>query len=78
MTNRKNWPLALSIGPREMNEKSLTALAAAGIRQAELSSGDIAPFYEALDFPRRAGALVAEARERGVEISSVHLSLIHI
>ena len=73
MTNRKNWPLALSIGPCEMNEKSLTALAAAGILQVELSSGNIAPFYEALDFPRRAGALVAAARERGVEITSVHL-----
>ena len=73
MTDRKSWPLALSVGPGAMNETDLSALAAAGIREIELSSGDIAPFYETLDFPRRAKELVKLARSCGVEISSVHL-----
>ena len=73
MTNRKNWPLALSVGPSEVNEASFAAMAAAGITQAELSSGNIAPFYEALDFPRRAGQTVKLARDNGVLVTSVHL-----
>lgn len=73
MTNRKNWPLALSVGPGEMNAAALEAMAAAGITQAELSSGNIAPFYETLAFPRRAKEIAALARACGVEITSVHL-----
>lgn len=73
MTDRKSWPLALSVGPGEINDASLSALAAADIRQIELSSGNIAPFYSVLDFPRRAGEIVNMARVHGVEITSVHL-----
>lgn len=73
MSNRKNWPLALSVGPGAMNETDLQALSDAGIHEIELSSGDIAPFYDALDFPHRAKETVALARAHGVHISSVHL-----
>ncbi|MBQ6018645.1 MAG: sugar phosphate isomerase/epimerase [Clostridia bacterium] len=73
MTNRKSWPLALSVGPGAMNARTLDALARVGINQIELSSGDIAPFYDALDFPHQAAHIVSLARERGVEISSLHL-----
>ena len=73
MTNRKNWPLALSVGPGEMNDTALEAMAAAGIRLIELSSGDIKPFYETLRFPERAFQIAAAARAHGVEITSVHL-----
>ena len=73
MTNRKNWPLALSISPGELTDEALSALAAAGIKQAELSSGNIAPFYETLVFTHKAKKIVARARAHGVEIGSVHL-----
>ena len=72
-TNRKNWPLALSVGPDEMRADAFDAMAAAGIRQVELSSGDISPYYDVLDFPRRAREIAALARDCGVEISSFHL-----
>ena len=49
MTNRKDWPLALSVGPGAMNRGDFEALAEAGIRELELSSGAIAPFYDVLD-----------------------------
>ena len=73
MSSRKNWPLALSVGPGEMEPAALSAMSAAGIRQAELASGDIAPFFETLDFPHRAADTVKLARAHGVEISSLHL-----
>ena len=73
MTNRMNWPLALSVGPDAMNETSLAALAAAGIHQIELSSGRIDPFYSLLDFPHKAKQIVRLAEENDVRITSVHL-----
>ena len=73
MTDRKTWPLALSVGPGEMNAAALDAMAEAGILQAELSSGKIGPYFEELEFPRRGRELVAMAREHGVEITSLHL-----
>ena len=73
MSDRRSWPLALSVGPGEMNASSFDALAQAGIRQIELSSGEIDPFYDELDFPHRARQIVSLAREHGVEISSLHL-----
>ena len=73
MTNRKDWPLALSVGPAAMNGETLDALAAAGIRELELSSGAIDPFYAVLDFPHKAKDLAAEAKAHGTAISSVHL-----
>ncbi len=73
MTDRKNWPLALSVGPTAMNAASLDALAAAGIHQVELSSGQILPFYELLDFPRRSREIADLAAAHGVRITSIHL-----
>ena len=73
MTNRTNWPLALSVGPGKMNAAELTAMAAAGITEIELSSGDIEPFYDVLDFPHRAAEIVKLARDCGVNVSSLHL-----
>ncbi len=73
MTNRKNWPAALSVGPSAMNAESFTALANAGIHQIELSSGAVEPYYKVLDYPRRAAEISALARENGVTISSIHL-----
>lgn len=73
MTNRKDWPLALSVGPGAMNGADFDALAAAGIRELELSSGAVDPFYAVLDFPHRAKEIAGEAKAHGVTISSVHL-----
>ena len=73
MTNRKDWPLALSVGPGTMNAEAFDALAEAGIRELELSSGAIDPFYSVLDFPHKAKDIAALAKEHGVTISSVHL-----
>lgn len=73
MTHRNDWPLALSVGPGAMNDTALDALARAGICQVELSSGDIAPYYDTLDFPHRAKEIVAQARAHGVTVSSLHL-----
>ena len=73
MTTRHTWPLALSVGPDEMNAGSFEALAAAGIRELELSSGAIAPYYEELDFPHRSAKIAALARKCGINISSLHL-----
>ena len=73
MSHRSSWPPALSVGPGEMNAAAFDAMARVGICQAELSSGDIAPYYETLDLPRRAAELAALARAHGVTISSLHL-----
>ena len=73
MSHRSDWPLALSVGPGSMNAAALDAMAAAGIRQVELSSGDVGPYYDELDFPHRAKELVALARDHGVTVSSLHL-----
>ena len=73
MTSRRTWPLALSVGPGAMKAETFDALAAAGIRELELSSGAVVPFYEELDFPHKARDIVSLAKSRGVTISSVHL-----
>ena len=73
MTNRKDWPLALSVGPTAMNAASFDALAAAGIHQVELSSGQYAPYYDLLDFPHRAEEIVKLAAAHDVRITSIHL-----
>ncbi len=73
MTSRKTWPLALSVGPGAMKAEAFDALAAAGIRELELSSGAVAPFYTELDFPHKAREITSLAESRGVRISSVHL-----
>ncbi len=73
MTSRKTWPLALSVGPRAMKTEAFDGLAAAGIRELELSSGAVAPFYTELDFPHKAREIASLAESRGVRISSVHL-----
>ncbi len=73
MTSRKTWPLALSVRPEAMKAETLSALAAAGIRELELSSGAAAPFFDELDFPHKARAIAALADSCGVTISSVHL-----
>lgn len=73
MTKRTDWPLALSVGPGSVNAASFDAMAAAGICQIELSSGDIGPYYDALDFPNKAKEIVSLAREHGVTVSSLHL-----
>ena len=66
MTSRRTWPLALSVGPGAMKAETFDALAAAGIRELELSSGAVAPFYEELDFPHKARDIVSLAKSRGV------------
>ena len=73
MTDRKTWPLALSVGPETMNAETLDALAAAGIHQVELSSGTAEPFYELIDFPHRSREIAELAKAHGVEITSIHL-----
>ena len=73
MSDHALWPLALSISPSAMRRERLEALAEAGMRQAELSSGGVDPWFDALDFPHRARELVSLARGAGVTLSSIHL-----
>lgn len=73
MTDRKTWPLALSVGPSLMNDSSLEALSLAGIHQIELSSGQIDPFFSMLDFPHKAVPICQMAERHDVSITSVHL-----
>lgn len=73
MSKRKDWVCALSVGPRAMNDADFTALYDSGIREVELSSGDIAPFYEQLDFTHKSKEIASLAHSHGVNISSVHL-----
>lgn len=73
MSERKDWVCALSVGPAAMNDAELTALHDSGIREVELSSGNITPFYEVLDFTHKSKEIAALAHSHGVNISSVHL-----
>lgn len=73
MTNRKNWKLALSVGPSEIKPESMTKLAKEGITEIELSCGSLAPFFDEFDYPHRSVELSRLAEENGVRISSVHL-----
>ena len=73
MTDRREWKCALSVGWGAMNEKSFCELRDSGICELELSSGDLAPFYDKLDFVHRAGEITKTAKSCGVNISSVHL-----
>ncbi|MBR4206797.1 MAG: sugar phosphate isomerase/epimerase [Clostridia bacterium] len=73
MSDRRTWKLALSVGPGAMNAESFDALAAAGIREIELSSGAVDPYYSVLAFPRRSAEIASLAKEHGVNISSIHL-----
>ena len=59
MSDRRTWKLALSVGPGAMNAESFDALAAAGIREIELSSGSVDPYYSVLDFPHRSAEIVS-------------------
>ena len=73
MMKRTQWPLALSVGAECMNAAAFDALSEAGIRQVELSSGTVGPFFAALDFPHRARRIADLAEEHGVSVTSVHL-----
>ena len=73
MSKRNDWTCALSVGPGAMNDADLTALYDSGIREVELSSGNIAPFYDYLDFTHKSKEIAALAHSHGVNISSVHL-----
>lgn len=73
MTNRKDWPLALSRPVSLFDDAVLADMRNAGIRYAELSTGDFKPYYEKINFPRDSVALCRRAAEAGVTVSSLHL-----
>ena len=73
MTNRKDWKAALSVGFGAMNAETLTELASAGITEIELSCGQLAPFFDEMDYPHRSADISKLAKDNGVNISSVHL-----
>ena len=74
MSIRKNWPLALSVGPAVIiDDAKLDALAAAGIHQVELSSGAWEPYIEKIDFVNNSVAIAENAKAHGVSITSIHL-----
>jgi sugar phosphate isomerase/epimerase len=73
MTDRRTWPAALSIHPADMIPRKLSELSEAGIHQAELSMPVREDAFGDFDFPRRFPELRKNARELGVDISSVHL-----
>ena len=73
MSERKNWPLAVSVGFAVATDgEKLDELCAAGIKEIELSSGDLRPFFE-YDFFKKSVEIVEFAKAHGVNISSVHL-----
>ncbi|MBQ9716506.1 MAG: sugar phosphate isomerase/epimerase, partial [Clostridia bacterium] len=73
MTNRKNWKAALSVGFSAMTAETLAELANAGITEIELSCGQLAPFFDDIDYPNRSADISRLAKDNGVNISSVHL-----
>ena len=73
MTDRKTWPLALSIHPEGTAPEKLSEMAEAGICQAELSMPHLTSVYGDFDYPHRFSSLRREARNLGVDITSVHL-----
>lgn len=73
MTDRKTWPLALSIHPEDTEERKLAELSESGIHQAELSMPCVDDAYGNFDFPRRFCGIRKKAMEYGVDINSVHL-----
>lgn len=72
MTNRKNWPCALSVGYGAMNAVEFEKLAKAGIGQLEFSCGDLNGYRNG-DFVNSIAEFASEAKKNGTEISSVHL-----
>ena len=73
MTDRKTWPLALSIHPEDTEERKLAELSESGIHQAELSMPLVDDVYGSFDFPSRFCDIRKKALDYGVDINSVHL-----
>ena len=68
--SRPDWKLALSLTPRAINEKSLSALSEAGIHHIELC---LPRAVQCVPYPTRAKELQALAAKHGVTVSSIHL-----
>lgn len=75
MTNvsKRNWQAALSTSPANITSEKTSAMANAGIRQLEISCGDLAPWVEQFDYIHKSAEISSVARANGVEISSIHL-----
>ena len=72
MTNRHNWPLALSYAAAKFGDETLSAYRDAGIHYMEFSGSDPNPFRET-DYVKKAREIFAKAKSYDVTISSIHL-----
>lgn len=73
MSARKDWPLAVSLKfPVITDGAKLDEMSRAGIREAELSSGDVRPFFD-YNYFERSVEISEFAKAHGVNITSVHL-----
>ena len=72
MTNRHDWPLALSYAATKFGDETLSTYRDAGIHYMEFSGGDIAAF-EKTEYVKNARAIFAKAKSYDVTISSVHI-----
>ncbi|MBO7223647.1 MAG: sugar phosphate isomerase/epimerase [Kiritimatiellae bacterium] len=74
MTNRKSWPIALSVKITELlDDEKLKALADAGINQVELSIGWASDLQQYLDFRFHANEVLERTERFGIKITSLHL-----
>ncbi len=71
MTNSK-MRLALSVTPEALTHESLSSLAAEGIYEIELSSGNFERF-ERINFVNRSVEIAEMTKKYGITISSIHL-----
>ncbi|MBQ7921281.1 MAG: sugar phosphate isomerase/epimerase [Clostridia bacterium] len=75
MTNRKDWALSLSCPATRFNEDMLRQYQTAGIRNMELTSGDLYVYTDQLSYTQNgsAAAIYALAKSYDVTIGSFHL-----
>lgn len=72
-TLKRNWQAALSTSPANITAEKTAAMADAGIRQIEISCGNLKPWSEQFDYIHKSTGISSLARTNGVEISSIHL-----
>lgn len=72
MTDRHNWPLALSYAATQFGDETLAVYRNAGIHYMEFSGGNLSAFEET-EYVKNARAIYEKAKSYDVTISSVHL-----
>lgn len=75
MTNRYDWPLALSYDASKFSDEVLSAYQRAGIRYMEFSNGNRDYFTES-EYVKNAKTIFTKAKAYDVTISSIHLPFV--